>query len=207
MSEFAATRWMPEEQTIAKVRSPLYPSDEPGFDLHLYPVGGPDATSDTGWGWRLPVACMTPRSRGTVTLRRLTRCENRGSSITTSQIRRGTTEPSCVKVSRSREISQNSRNCAISWAWSLRRAGNQGRQSDRRLDRRRCRALLPPGRDLRDGYGRRAGAVTDARGRIHGLGNAFVADCSIMPVIPRANTNVPAVVVGERIAGWLLEAS
>jgi choline dehydrogenase len=33
----------------------------------------------------------------------------------------------------------------------------------------------------------------------------FVADCSIMPVIPRANTNIPAIVVGERIAGWLLE--
>ena len=50
------------------------------------------------------------------------------------------------------------------------------------------------------------GAVTDARGRIHGLDNVFVADCSIMPVIPRANTNIPAVVVGERIAGWLLDA-
>ena len=48
------------------------------------------------------------------------------------------------------------------------------------------------------------GAVTDARGRVHGLENAFVADCSIMPVIPRANTNVPAVVVGERIAEWLV---
>jgi choline dehydrogenase len=47
-------------------------------------------------------------------------------------------------------------------------------------------------------------AVTDARGRVHGLENVFVADCSIMPVIPRANTNLPAVVVGERIAGWLL---
>jgi choline dehydrogenase len=49
-------------------------------------------------------------------------------------------------------------------------------------------------------------AVTDARGRVRGLENVFVADCSIMPVIPRANTNVPAVVVGERIAGWLLDA-
>ncbi|HLL50771.1 MAG TPA: GMC oxidoreductase, partial [Thermomicrobiales bacterium] len=48
-------------------------------------------------------------------------------------------------------------------------------------------------------------AVTDARGRVHGVKNAFVADCSIMPVIPRANTNIPAIVVGERIAGWLLE--
>jgi choline dehydrogenase len=49
-------------------------------------------------------------------------------------------------------------------------------------------------------------AVTDARGRVHGTENVYVADCSIMPVIPRANTNLPAVVVGERIAGWLLGA-
>jgi choline dehydrogenase-like flavoprotein len=43
----------------------------------------------------------------------------------------------------------------------------------------------------------------DARGRVHGTGNLFVADASIMPVIPRANTNIPAVVVAERIASWL----
>jgi choline dehydrogenase len=49
-------------------------------------------------------------------------------------------------------------------------------------------------------------AVVDARGRVHGLEGLFVADCSIMPVIPRANTNVPAVVAGERIASWLLES-
>ncbi len=46
-------------------------------------------------------------------------------------------------------------------------------------------------------------AVVDARGKIHGLDGGYVADCSIMPVIPRANTNVPAAVVGERIASWL----
>jgi choline dehydrogenase len=49
-------------------------------------------------------------------------------------------------------------------------------------------------------------AVTDSRGKVHGLENVFVADCSIMPVIPRSNTNIPAIVVGECIAGWLLDA-
>jgi choline dehydrogenase len=47
-------------------------------------------------------------------------------------------------------------------------------------------------------------AVVDSRGKIHGLENAYVADASIIPVIPRANTNVPALVVGERIARWIL---
>ncbi len=36
------------------------------------------------------------------------------------------------------------------------------------------------------------------------LDRIVVADCSLMPVLPRANTNVPAVVVGERIADELL---
>jgi choline dehydrogenase len=31
-----------------------------------------------------------------------------------------------------------------------------------------------------------------------------VADCSLMPVVPRANTNIPAVLVGERVAQLLL---
>jgi choline dehydrogenase len=32
-----------------------------------------------------------------------------------------------------------------------------------------------------------------------------IADASIMPVIPRANTNIPALVVAERVARWLLD--
>jgi choline dehydrogenase len=47
-------------------------------------------------------------------------------------------------------------------------------------------------------------AVVDARGRVHGLEGLYVADASIMPVVPRANTNIPAVVVGEKIAALLL---
>jgi choline dehydrogenase-like flavoprotein len=46
-------------------------------------------------------------------------------------------------------------------------------------------------------------AVVNARGQMHGWDNAFVADASIIPVIPHANTNLPVLVVGERIAAWL----
>jgi choline dehydrogenase-like flavoprotein len=46
-------------------------------------------------------------------------------------------------------------------------------------------------------------AVVDAHGKVHGVANLYVADASIMPVIPRANTNLPTAVVAERIAGWL----
>jgi choline dehydrogenase len=50
------------------------------------------------------------------------------------------------------------------------------------------------------------GAVVDNSGAIHGLEGVYVADCSIMPVVPRANTNIPAIVVGERIASFLIGA-
>jgi choline dehydrogenase len=46
-------------------------------------------------------------------------------------------------------------------------------------------------------------AVVDPRGRVHGLDGCVIADASIMPVVPRANTHLPAVLVGERMAAFL----
>jgi len=46
-------------------------------------------------------------------------------------------------------------------------------------------------------------AVCDANGRVHGVEGVVVADVSLMPQIPRANTNLPAVMIGERIAQTL----
>ena len=48
-------------------------------------------------------------------------------------------------------------------------------------------------------------AVVDARGKVYGVDNLYVADASIIPVLPRANTNLPVLVVGERIASWLTQ--
>jgi choline dehydrogenase-like flavoprotein len=48
-----------------------------------------------------------------------------------------------------------------------------------------------------------AGDVVDPRGRVHGLANVFVADASIIPQIPRANTNLTCFVIGARTADLL----
>ena len=40
-------------------------------------------------------------------------------------------------------------------------------------------------------------------GRVYGMDNVFVADASIMPQIPAANTNLTCYVIGRRIAGFL----
>jgi choline dehydrogenase len=71
--------------------------------------------------------------------------------------------------------------------------------------RQNCLHYCHPVGTCRMGPASDRAAVVDSRGRIHGLDNAYVADASIMPVIPRANTNIPALVIGERIARWLLK--
>ncbi|HLZ70511.1 MAG TPA: GMC family oxidoreductase N-terminal domain-containing protein [Dehalococcoidia bacterium] len=46
-------------------------------------------------------------------------------------------------------------------------------------------------------------AVVDQQGRVHGLEGLRVVDASIMPDLPRANTNLTTIMIGERVAEWL----
>lgn len=48
------------------------------------------------------------------------------------------------------------------------------------------------------------GAVTDSHGRVYGVAGLRVADASIMPAVPCANTNIPTIMVGEKIAATIL---
>lgn len=50
-------------------------------------------------------------------------------------------------------------------------------------------------------------AVVDAEGRVIGIEGLRVADASIMPWVPRANTNLPTMMIGERIARLVLSAA
>jgi 5-(hydroxymethyl)furfural/furfural oxidase len=43
-------------------------------------------------------------------------------------------------------------------------------------------------------------AVTDAAGRVHGVAGLRVIDASIMPTITRGNTNIPTIMVAEKLA-------
>jgi choline dehydrogenase len=47
------------------------------------------------------------------------------------------------------------------------------------------------------------GHVVDADGRVHGVEGLVVADVSLMPTIPRANTNLTTAAIAERIASVL----
>ena len=46
-------------------------------------------------------------------------------------------------------------------------------------------------------------AVVDARTRVHQLEQLLVADASIMPSVPRANTNLTCFMIGERVGEWI----
>jgi len=72
---------------------------------------------------------------------------------------------------------------------------------------------LAPGEEPLESYARRVihnyfhpagtcgiGRVVDEAGRVLGVERLFVADASIMPTIPRANTNLTTVAIAERLA-------
>jgi 5-(hydroxymethyl)furfural/furfural oxidase len=48
------------------------------------------------------------------------------------------------------------------------------------------------------------GAVTDPAGRVYGVEGLRVCDASIMPMVPCANTNIPTIMVGEKIAAAMM---
>jgi 5-(hydroxymethyl)furfural/furfural oxidase len=47
-------------------------------------------------------------------------------------------------------------------------------------------------------------AVTDRSGRVRGIDNLRVIDASIMPTLPRGNTNIPTIMVAEKLSAEML---
>ena len=204
MAAFARDHWMPEEQTIAKARSSRCAE---AFDLHIYPVGGRDRRTPAGWNWTLEVACLTPRSRGVL------RLASADSVVAPIIDHRYLSDPGDNDLRVLADGVALAREMAATPAMSrlagreISPGGSVGARGEiEAFVRANCLHYFHPVGTCRMGPASDPSAVVDARGRIHGLDNAYVADASIMPVIPRANTNLPALVIGERIARWMLEA-
>ncbi len=49
-------------------------------------------------------------------------------------------------------------------------------------------------------------AVVDPHGRVHGVSGLRIADTSVMPTVPRGNTNLPALMVAEKISDLILQS-
>ena len=54
--------------------------------------------------------------------------------------------------------------------------------------------------------GDEAASACDPRGRVRGVEGLFVADVSLLPTIPMANTNLTALMIGERFGEWLADS-
>jgi choline dehydrogenase-like flavoprotein len=186
----ASGAFAPVEGIIAKLRS-AHCSPE-GFDLHVYPVGG--VLRDGTCEFWIPVACLTPRSRGRVRL-----ASSAGSDAPLID-HAYLSDPE----GRDRAVLCD----GVEIARELARSGPFGELLG---------AELPPTAGLAAGdavdatvahYYHPAGTcalgpVVDAQLRVHGVDGLHVADCSVFPVVPRANTCLPAVLVAHRLADWL----
>ena len=188
------------EQTIAKFRSKYCTS---AYDLHLFPVGGQFTDTADSWEFLLPVANMIPLSRGSVQLM-------------------GADPFATLKIDTAYLSDPEGQDLAILWngieivrdyACQAPLAEWIGEEISPTVlyrtpvDVRRDNLhYFHPVGTCKMGPETDPTAVVDPRGKVYGLDHLYVADASIMPVVPRANTNIPALVVGERISAWLTQA-
>jgi len=50
-------------------------------------------------------------------------------------------------------------------------------------------------------------AVVDASGRVYGIEGLRVADASVMPAVPRGNTNIPTLMVAEKLSAAIIQGA
>jgi choline dehydrogenase len=204
MVEFGRRRWMPEEQTIAKARTSRCSE---GFDLHMYPVGGPSPEGPAAWNWGLAIACMTPRSRGVLKL--ASADPNSAPILDHAYLTDPEGEDARVLVEGlqiAREFAAAPHLSALLGEEKWPGPAIQSHDQIAEFLRAKIAHYYHPVGTCAMGPAHSRDAVVDARGKVHGLDNCYVADASIIPTIPRANTNIPALVVGLRITSWLLGA-
>ena len=193
LDEAADAGFLPEEQTLGKCLSSL--ATDGLYDTHVFPVCGSNQTSLLYGQVHVEVACMTPMSRGSV-------------HITG-------TDPEAAPIIDHRYLSDEAGHDLAVLRDGVVRA-------EEMLDHPALAAVL--GERITDmstddairatvGHyyhpvgscpmGSGPGSVCDERGRVHGVTDVVVGDVCLMPQIPRGNTNLPAVMIGERIAELL----
>ncbi|MEZ5377386.1 MAG: GMC family oxidoreductase [Acidimicrobiales bacterium] len=193
LDDAAATGFLPEEQTLGKFVSSQ--SDDGHYDLHVFPVVASDQTSELHGRVAVEVACMNPRSRG--------RLDITGADPLAAP----TIDHAYLSDPDDHDLAVLRDGLAIAeelldhpLVAPLLGSSPYGPATDDEIRSRVAHYYHPVGTCA---MGRSDVAVCDEAGRVRGLDNVWIADASIIPQIPRANTNLPAIMIGERIASWL----
>jgi len=194
----------PRFQVILTMRSSRADPGEPP-DLHLFAAGPfDDATSPAGGVFGIVAGLLSVRSRGSVRLRsahpadppridiaHLRHHEDLTRMIeATRHARRLSRTPPLTGFAAGAELTPGpaiSDNDTVGLARSI---------------RERARSYHHPVGTCAMGPRPDHGDVVDARGAVHGIAGLRVADASVMPAIPAANTNLTTIVIAERIAQW-----
>lgn len=193
LDEAAARGFLPEEQTLGKALSTL--AGDGIFDLHLFPVCGSNQTSLLHGRIHIEVAAMAPHSRGRVDI--VSADPEAAPAIDHRYL--ADEEGHDLAVLRDGLAIAETLLAQPALASVLGEPIND-HGSDEAIRAMVAHYYHPVGScrmgddDL---------AVCDASGRLYGVANVVLADCSIIPRIPRANTNLPAIMIGERIAATL----
>jgi len=197
----------PRFQAVATVRSSLAAADGPP-DLHLFVAGPFDVATDvspSGAIFAIVAGLVGPRSRGRLQLRSADPAEL--PRVDVGHLRhRDDVDRLVDAVLLARQISRIDPLAALVTGDELAPGpliADRDRATLRHWVTSQVQSYHHPVGTCRLGKDPDHGAVVDPRGRVHGLEQLYVADASVMPTIPSAGTNLPTIMVAERIADWL----
>ncbi len=199
MEVFGMVNWLPDEQALLKARSSH--CDE-AFDLHLFAVSGRE--EDGSYRLAIEVSCVDPRSAGRLTLPST-------DPAATPLIDHGyLTDPAgrdlavmLDGVALARRIADHMRDEGLVED-ELAPGANVTSQDDlSRWIESAVGIYYHPACSCKMGPASDPLAVVDPRGSVHGLEGLSICDASIFPVLMRANTNLPAAMLAEHMAGWI----
>jgi choline dehydrogenase len=188
-----------DEQVIAKFGSSACSR---GFDLHIFPIGGPRDDPDFAGrraAFTIGGAVLAPLSRGSVSIS--------GPQLEDELLidHQYLTDPEGSDLARLVEVVERIR--AVAARPPLRSLlgaevypGSEHTESALSdLIASTVVHYYHPAGSCKMGPPSDPLAVVDHHGAVHGVGGLFVADASIMPSVVSGNTNMPTIVIGEKL--------
>ena len=200
MQAFQASNWLPDEQALSKTRSSIC---REAFDLHIYSVSGWDRQSSS-WKYNVFISTVDPQSAGTV---KLASPDPEAAPILDHGFLSDPEGHDAAVLADGVEIAREiiaASPLADKLGHDVRLgAGPLSRNDLANFVTRNVGIYWHPACSCHMGPSSDPEAVVDAGGKVHGLEGLYICDASIFPRIMRANTNLPAAMLAEHLAGAL----